>query len=187
MAFGGDAVAPGVARALWQAPVAAALAVLALAAVGVRAELVGFVYLAVITPELCRVDLTAHRLPNALVLPGYLVTATGLLFGWLRSGQPPVVALAAGCASFGFLLLLGLGGGMGMGDVKLGGLLGLNLGVLGVTAAIAGTAIGFVAGGLAGLIAWCAPGAGRSARIPFGPYLLFGSWSATALPLLGIG
>ncbi|HEY5224685.1 MAG TPA: prepilin peptidase [Microbacteriaceae bacterium] len=172
-------------NALWQLPAAAALVAFAAIAVGLRAELVGFVYLALVTPELCRIDITERRLPNALIVPGYLMTATGLLFGWLRTGSAPITAAAAGAAVFGFLLLLSAGGGMGMGDVKLGGLLGLNLGVLGVTAAIAGPTVAFVIGGFAGAVALILPGSGT--RIPFGPYLLIGFWAATALPLLGIG
>jgi len=172
------------ARAIWQAPVAIGLCALAVVAVGVRAELVGFLYLAVVTPQLCMADVRAHRLPNAIVLPGYAVTGVGVMFGWLRTGAVPSTALAACAATFGFLLLLGLGGGMGMGDVKLGGLLGLNLGALGVVAAIAGPVLGFVAGGVAGLITLALPGTDTLRRIPFGPYLLFGFWSASTLPML---
>jgi leader peptidase (prepilin peptidase) / N-methyltransferase len=171
-------------RAAWQAPVAIGLCALAVVAVGIRPELVGFLYVAVVTAELCRTDVTARRLPNALVLPGYGITATGLVFGWLRAGDPPAGALIAGCATFGFLLILGIGGGMGMGDVKLGGLLGINLGAIGVVAAIAGPVIGFVVGGIAGLVTLALPTTDRLRRIPFGPYLLFGFWSAAALPLI---
>ncbi|TAM68358.1 MAG: prepilin peptidase [Microbacteriaceae bacterium] len=170
--------------ALWQLPAAAALVTLAAVTLGMRFELVGFVYLALVTPELCRTDIAQRRLPNALVMPGYLMTATGLLFGWLRTGSAPVTAVVAGAAVFGFLLLLSAGGGMGMGDVKLGGLLGLNLGVLGPVAAVVGPTIGFVVGGLAGVLALLTPGSGT--RIPFGPYLLIGFWAATALRLLGV-
>jgi leader peptidase (prepilin peptidase)/N-methyltransferase len=171
-------------RAAWQAPVAIGLCALACAAVGIRPELVGFLYVAVVTAQLCRTDMTAHRLPNAVVLPGYGITATGVVFGWLRTGIPPVGALIAGCATFGFLLMLGLGGGMGMGDVKLGGLLGINLGTIGAVAAIAGPVIAFVVGGIAGLIALALPATDGLRRIPFGPYLLFGFWSAAVLPLV---
>jgi leader peptidase (prepilin peptidase)/N-methyltransferase len=128
--------------------------------------------------------MTAHRLPNAVVLPGYGITATGVVFGWLRTGIPPVGALIAGGATFGFLLILGLGGGMGMGDVKLGGLLGINLGTIGAVAAIAGPVIAFVVGGIAGLITLTLPATDGLRRIPFGPYLLFGFWSAAVLPLV---
>lgn len=171
-------------RAAWQAPVAIGLCALAVAAVGIRPELVGFFYVAIVTAELCRTDVTARRLPNALVLPGYGITATGAVFGWLRTGTLPAGALIAGCATFGFLLLLGLGGGMGMGDVKLGGLLGLNLGAIGAVAAIAGPMIGFVVGGIAGLVTLALPTTDGLRRIPFGPYLLFGFWSAAALQLI---
>src|SRR6188768_3910265 len=82
-------------------------------------------YLAAVTPALVAIDLREHRLPNALVLPGYPVAGLGLVGEWIRTGQPPVIALVAGGASIVFLFALSLGGGMGMGDVKLGGVLGL--------------------------------------------------------------
>ncbi|WP_308465440.1 prepilin peptidase [Rathayibacter soli] len=171
--------------ALWQVPVAAALVAIAAVSVGIRPELVGFLYLALVSSELCRTDVTQRRLPNALVVPGYFATVIGLAFGWLRTGVPPVTAVLAGAGAFAFLLLLSAGGGMGMGDVKLGGLLGLNLGVLGVAAAVAGPTIAFVIGGLAGVVALILPASGT--RIPFGPYLLIGFWAASALPMFGIG
>jgi leader peptidase (prepilin peptidase) / N-methyltransferase len=167
--------------ALWQLPTAVALGALTVMIVGVRPELVGFLYLALVSAELCTTDVVERRLPNALVLPGYAVTATGLLFGWLRTGAAPTTALVSGVAVFAFLLLLSVAGGMGMGDVKLGGLLGLNLGALGVVAAIAGPTLGFVAGGVAGVIALILPGSTTLHRIPFGPYLLLGFWSTVVL------
>ena len=59
-------------RCAWQVPLAGALLVLCLYGVGPRFEAVGCLYLALVTPELCRVDLAEHRLPNALVLPGFV-------------------------------------------------------------------------------------------------------------------
>lgn len=168
-------------RLAWQVPLTLALGVLAVLAVGIRPALVVPLYLAVIAGELCRVDIAEHRLPNVLVLPGYGFAAVALAWQWASGGEPPWVALAAGAGSFVFLLLMNLAGGMGMGDVKLTGVLGLGLGTLGVLPAIAGTVIGFLAGGVAGIVALVSPGAGALRRIPFGPFLLFGFWATVAL------
>ncbi|MCX7521868.1 prepilin peptidase [Microbacterium sp. STN6] len=173
------------ARAAWQVPVALALAALAVVVVGWRPALVLPLYLASVTPELCRDDIANHRLPNALVVPGYAVAALGLAWQWLADGTLPWLAVGAGAASFAFLLLMNLAGGMGMGDVKLAGLLGLALGALGAIPALAGLVIGFMAGGAAGLVALVLPGERMLRRIPFGPYLLLGFWAAlTASPTL---
>jgi leader peptidase (prepilin peptidase)/N-methyltransferase len=185
MTFSDQPVARAWPALLWQVPVALALGLLAVFVVGIeRPELVGFLYLAAVTAALCRSDLAEHRLPNVLVLPGFVVTALGLLVAAVRSGAVPIVPLVAGAAAFGFLLLLNLGGGMGMGDVKLGALLALNLGCLGAGAAITGPALGFVFGGVAGLFALLIPAAGVVRQIPFGPFLLLGAWSAVAFQLV---
>ncbi|MDQ1581094.1 MAG: leader peptidase (prepilin peptidase) / N-methyltransferase [Microbacteriaceae bacterium] len=168
-------------RVAWQVPLAIGLAALAVLAAGVRPELVLFLYLAAVTGEMCRADLSEHRLPNTLVVPGYGFAAVGLLWRSVASGTPPWLPLASGAALFGFLLVLNLADGMGMGDVKLGGVLGIALGTLGIVPSFAGPVLGFVAGGVAGVAALLLPSAGTLRRIPFGPFLLFGFWAGVAL------
>lgn len=150
----------------------------ALLAFGGRPELVGGLYLAAVTPLLARVDLEQHRLPNAIVLPGLAIAATGAAAGWLRTGQAPLVAAATAAAATLLLSALHLLGGFGMGDVKLGCVLALSLGALGVQSAGIGVLAAFVAGGLAAMALLAAGGAGE--RMPFGPFLLFGYWWALA-------
>jgi leader peptidase (prepilin peptidase)/N-methyltransferase len=173
-------------RAAWQAPLAIGLASLAIPTVGIRPELVIFLYLAAVTGELCRTDLSEHRLPNALIVPSYGFAAAGLLWRSVATGTPPWFPLASGAAFFAFLLILNLAGGMGMGDVKLGGVLGVALGTLGVVPSIAGPVLGFVAGAVAGIAALVLPGAIALRRIPFGPFLLFGFWAGVALDPLAL-
>lgn len=168
-------------RLAWQLPLTLVLGVLAVLCVGIRPALIVPLYLVVVTGELCRVDIAEHRLPNVLVVPGYGFAAVALVWQWASGGGPPWTGLAAGAAWFAFLLLMNLAGGMGMGDVKLAGVLGLGLGMLGVVPAIAGIVIGFLAGGAAGLVALVSPGAGLLRRIPFGPFLLLGFWASVAL------
>ena len=64
--------------------------------------------------------------------------------------------------------------GLGMGDVKLTGLIGLVMGSLGLryVGVAAGAAI--LLGGLGGVIALLA-GRGRKSAIPFGPFLTAGA------------
>ncbi len=162
----------------WEGPAVAVLLAIVVVTVGLTPSAAALVALAAVTPALCAVDVVEHRLPNRIVLPCYLACAAGLVGSWVQSGAVPVVALAAGVATGGFLLLLSFGGGMGMGDVKLGGVLGLAAGGLGLSAAVMAPLAGFLLGGGAALVALRR---GRGARIAFGPYLLGGFWVAVLL------
>ena len=161
--------------------VALALATIAVLAVGPGPLLAGPLALAVVSAELVRTDIESHRLPNRLVLPCYPVAIAGIALDGILTGSPPVLAVVAGSAWLGFLLLLNLGGGMGMGDVKLAGVLGLCLGSVGFIPAVAGMVLAFLFGGIAGVLVLARRVGGTQTRIPFGPFLLAGFWVALAL------
>lgn len=159
----------------WTLPTAATLGVLALTSIGLRPQVLPALYLAVVTPTLCATDVIDRRLPNAVVLPGYLAAAAGMLGTWATTGIPPLISLAAGTTYFVLLYVLAIAGGMGMGDVKLAGVLGLAAGLLGPTAALVAPAAAFVLGGAAAVVG----ARGRATTsIPFGPFLLAGFWIA---------
>ncbi len=160
----------GFRRALWQLPVAVALGVLAVSALGLALHTIPALYLAAVAPELARVDLREHRLPNRLTVTGIAVGLISAATSWMATGQVPVVALAAGAASGLMLLALSLGGGMGMGDVKLAAAIGLASPT--PLIAVAAPSVAFTLGGAAGLVVLIARGSGR--RIAFGPFLLAG-------------
>jgi leader peptidase (prepilin peptidase) / N-methyltransferase len=87
--------------------------------------------------------------------------------------------LLAGAAAGGFLLGAALirPEGMGLGDVKLGGVLGVYLGARVIEA----MAIAFGAGSLAGVVLLVRHGwEGRRRTIPFGPFLAIGALVAIA-------
>jgi leader peptidase (prepilin peptidase)/N-methyltransferase len=67
-------------------------------------------------------------------------------------------------------------GGMGFGDVKLAGVLGLFLGYLSWGALFTGAFAAFVLGGTFGLALLLSRRADRKSGIPFGPWMLAGSW-----------
>lgn len=178
---------PGIrwARLAWQAALAVGLCALAVASIGVQPALLPAICFAVVTGELCRRDVVHFRLPNNLVLPALAISLVAVAAQWLAGGSVPAVALLAGAGYFVFLLALNLGGGMGMGDVKLGAALGVALGLLGVWPAVAGLVLAFVVGGVVGLVFLFVRRVNARSRIPFGPFLLVGYWVAIALtPLL---
>jgi leader peptidase (prepilin peptidase)/N-methyltransferase len=79
----------------------------------------------------------------------------------------------------GFLLAAALvrPDGMGLGDVKLAGVLGIYLGA----AVIEAMVVAFAAGSLAGLVLLARHGwAARSSTIPFAPFLALGALLAIA-------
>jgi leader peptidase (prepilin peptidase)/N-methyltransferase len=65
---------------------------------------------------------------------------------------------------------------MGLGDVKLAGVLGIFLGWSGWDALIVGTFAAFVLGGLFGVVQLARRRATRKSGIPFGPWMLLGAW-----------
>ncbi len=173
------ATPPALARlAPWELPTATALIVVALAVVGPEPRALPLVYLAAVTPHLCSVDLAVRRLPNRVVLPGFAVAGFGLVGQWIMTGEWLLGSLVAGLAYLLFLLVPALAGGMGMGDVKLAGVLGVSAGLVGQTTAIVSPVTAFLLGGVVALVALRR---GRGGSIPFGPFLLAGFWIAVAL------
>lgn len=176
-------------RRLWQGVVALTLGALVVLR-GPAGEsglpdpsVAGLLYLACVSGELCRVDLAELRLPDALTLPGFGFAGAGLVASWAQSSSALVCAAAVtagGCAG-AFFLLLHTAGGVGMGDVKLGALLGLAAGPLGGQVVVAGVVIAFVAAGAVAVAVLGVRGSAEPNRLPFGPFLLAGFWSSLAL------
>lgn len=167
-----------VAIALWRAPFV--LSVTGTAFVAELLVMVALLFFAAITIALAAIDLDTHRLPNAIVLPSYIVLIVLFVSSALLMGSPDVAARAAAGAGilFGLYLVLALVAprGMGMGDVKLAGVIGLVLGWFGWAALAVGAMAAFVFGGLFGIALIALRRARRNTGIPFGPWMLAGAW-----------
>lgn len=133
------------------------------------------VLLTLLLIPLTMIDLEHRVLPNVIILPGWVAA---VIIGTALDPSGEWVRLAAGTGAAGVLLAAALArpGGMGMGDVKLAGMLGLFLG----TAVIPGMFIGFVVGAVLGVVIMARRGVdrGRKTAIPFGPFLAFGAYIA---------
>lgn len=143
--------------------------------IGLHPELPAFLYLAAIGVVLVVVDLRSLRLPDKIVLPSYgiglvLLAATG-------ATTPLVRAVLAAALSFLLYLILAIVNprGLGFGDVKLAGLLGLYLGWLGWNAVFIGMLAAFVLAAISGVVLITAGRADRKTLIPFGPFMLAGA------------
>jgi leader peptidase (prepilin peptidase)/N-methyltransferase len=116
------------------------------------------------------IDLEHRIVPNKILLPmavyGIAVSAI------VRTDMLPEL-LIAGAAAFTLLLVAALihPAGMGMGDVKLAGVMGLYLGAAVAPALL----IGFLSGSLVGVGVLLRHGAaGRKKGVPFAPFLALG-------------
>ena len=130
-------------------------------------------------PAVTVIDVRHHIIPNRLTYPALLGFPAFVVLVW-GLGAPLDPARAAGgfLAYGGGLLIVALvSRGMGMGDVKLAGVIGVVLGALGLryVGVAAGAAI--VLGGVGGLLALLL-GRSRKDAIPFGPYMAVGAMVA---------
>lgn len=125
------------------------------------------------------IDARIRRIPNRLTYPLIPALMVLVLLAAVANGTPlaAVRALLGGVSAFALLLVLALINpqGMGMGDVKLAGFIGIGLGYLGWGHVALGLFAGFFIGGLiaGGLLVLRLRG--RKDQIPFGPYLALGA------------
>lgn len=139
-------------------------------------------YFVAVAVALALIDLDVHRLPDAIVLPAYPVALALLaLASWAPGQESDWGALGragiAGAALFAFyfVAMVVYPAGMGFGDVKLAGVLGMYLGWVGWGAVIVGWFATFLLGGLFAIALVLGGRAGRGSGIPFGPWMLAGA------------
>jgi leader peptidase (prepilin peptidase)/N-methyltransferase len=129
-----------------------------------------------VMPGTALIDLRHRIIPNRLTYPALVLSGVLVVLAWLIGDAADPWRALLGLVLFGGILfgVAVVSRGMGMGDVKLAGLIGLVLGSLGLrfVGVAAGAAI--VLGGLGGLVA-LAMGRSRKSAIPFGPYLALGA------------
>lgn len=155
-------------------------------AVAVRLDSLGlpeaagaYLYFTGIGVALAMIDLDLKRLPNRIVLPSYPVLTLLLLGATFANGDwwRLVRALLAAAVLFGFFFLLAFiyPAGMGFGDVKLAGVLGLVLGYLSWWAVAIGAFTGFLLGAVVGVAVLASGRGNRKTALPFGPFLITGT------------
>lgn len=138
-----------------------------------------FLYLAAVSIALTLIDIDTKTLPNRIVLPSYPIAAALLALATFGTGDWwSMVRALAGMAilwTFYFAIVFAYPRGMGFGDVKLAGVLGLYLGWTGWGALAVGAFSAFVLGGIYSVGLIVLRRAGRKTGIPFGPWMLLGA------------
>ena len=150
----------------------------------------GFAYLAVISVALVFIDLDVKRLPNSLVLPSYailgvILTAHAATHGaWSDLGRAGI-GLAAWGGFYGLAWFI-YPKGMGFGDVKTAGLLGMAAGYLGYAELAVGGFLGPMLGGVAVIAGLILGRLRRDSQVPYGPALIVAAWAGyLAGPAIG--
>jgi leader peptidase (prepilin peptidase)/N-methyltransferase len=161
---------------------------LAGAAAGATALLAAFVFLALICTPLAIIDYETQRLPNRLV---YLAAGGGAVLltvaaavgdAWhplLRAAEGGAAVLAAL-----FALVLISPRGFGLGDVKIGGVLGGYLGWFGWKDVYYGIFAGFLLGAVVAIAMLITRRGTLKTAIPFGPMLMLGPVLVLAFDLV---
>jgi leader peptidase (prepilin peptidase) / N-methyltransferase len=125
------------------------------------------------------IDVRCLRLPDPLVGALAVTIVAPLTAAAAATGDPWRLgrALLVAALSFTAYLLIAIGsnGGLGLGDVKLAGVLGFALGFAGWPAVLAGLALPHLINGPIALCLLVSGRAGRQRALPLGPALLAGT------------
>lgn len=122
------------------------------------------------------IDLEHRIIPNKITALGaILAIAIGTALD--PAGEPERLIAGAGAGVFFLVAALAYPGGMGMGDVKFAGMIGLFLGESVIPAVL----IALVTGVIVGVFVMARKGVqkGRKTAVPFGPFLVLGALVAS--------
>lgn len=176
--------------------VAVVAVTVAVTSAGTLGWLPAYLYLTVVGVLLAAVDARVHRLPDAIVLPSYPILAALLgvatvvdridYGGWWEATRAieSLVGAAVLLVFFGLLHLIP-GSGLGLGDVKLVGLLGAALGWVSLSLVPLGLVLGILSAGLWAAFLLATRRARRTDPIPYGPHLLLGAFLALLAGAVG--
>jgi leader peptidase (prepilin peptidase) / N-methyltransferase len=128
---------------------------------------------------LALIDLDVRRLPDVIVLPSYPVVLLLLTVaaGWDSDWGALERAALGGASLFAFYLLVVrlYPAGMGWGDVKLSGLIGVVLAYLSWGSLLVGAFTGFLLGSIVGVAVIASRHGSRKSALPFGPFMIAGA------------
>ncbi len=149
-------------------------------AFGLGFQAVAMAYLAFVSVALAVIDIDVHRLPDSIVFPTYGVVGLLLLAdaAWIGEWWPVLRAVVGSVALGSFYMLMRVikPKGMGLGDVKVAGLLGLALGYAGWSSLAVGAFLGPIIGALVVIPGLVAHRVSMKTAVPYGPALIAAAW-----------
>jgi leader peptidase (prepilin peptidase) / N-methyltransferase len=160
----------------WISALASAADALLAWRLGASPELPAYLYFGVLCSVLAVLDVATRRVPNFLVLPSYPIAMILLGLGAYISGAWwPLARASIGMAVLGgFFLVLAVvfPGQLGLGDVKLAGLIGLYLAWFGSSALVVGVLVAWSSAALVVAIRRLQHTRGS---LPLAPFLVLGT------------
>jgi len=137
-----------------------------------------YAYAAVVGTALAAVDWRTARLPDVITLPSYPILALTLLpTGELPRGLAGGLALAA---CYGLLWVI-RPADLGLGDVKLAGLIGMACAAVGWQSWVVAAVGGQLLGALYAVLLLVTRRGDRRTEFPFGPFMLLGALAGLCL------
>lgn len=160
--------------------------------IGWHAELPAYLLFVAVLIAVSAIDLERYIIPTKIVYPALgasivlLAVAAAADHDWF-SFREAIIGMAVAFAVL-FLIHFISPRGMGFGDVRLSALLGLFLGWLTLGHVALGLFLGFLFGALGSIGLMAAKLRTRKDRIPFGPFLAMGAYTAVLFgrPLLDL-
>jgi leader peptidase (prepilin peptidase) / N-methyltransferase len=139
---------------------------------GATAELPAYLFLAAVGVAVAAIDVQTRQVPDTILLPAYIISLLLLVpAGAAAADWWPAVRAVSGMFALSAIysaLVVAYPTGMGLGDVKLAGLLGLYLGWLSWSAVLIGAMGGLVIGGIGGSALIAATGRHRFSVTAYG-------------------
>ncbi|MDD5773172.1 MAG: prepilin peptidase [bacterium] len=122
------------------------------------------------------IDAKTTFIPDVITIPGMIAgLILKVIFAFIDKSFTNLFdagsGMILGLAVFGFIVIVSRGG-MGIGDIKLAGLIGVFLGLKNTFSTIW---LSFILGGIVGIFLLVSKLKGRKDAIPFGPYLVMGA------------
>ncbi|GAA1122602.1 hypothetical protein GCM10009630_20560 [Kribbella jejuensis] len=152
---------------------------------GMDAVLPAWLVLAVAGAVLGYIDARTRFLPSIIIWPTYGLVGIALLIAAIATGEWGSLRRAAIAGAIGFavfyVLWFAFPRGVGFGDVRLSGLLGLPLGWLGWGQFVSGLYGGFFLGAVVGIVLIATRVMTRKQMVPFGPFMLVGALAGVLL------
>lgn len=147
--------------------------------IGAHAALPAFLVFTAALIAITAIDLELYIVPNRIVYPTLFVSIPLLLAAAAVDGdwKPAREAAIGGVLAFGLFFVIHLVSprGMGFGDVRLSGIIGMFLGWLGVPEVLLGLFLAFLLASVVGVGLIAVKLRTRKDHVPFGPFLALGA------------